>query len=363
MKTLTAKIFRILGSRVALNIYFWLVVLNLMINNINNHNKAYSFQWYLLFISVNLFLLIILLYTNNLLLVPRFLARKKWKTYLAILIPFSFVIAFLYTAFQKYIAKHFPLIEINQVSFISFPVSAEWKWEIVVDEVINFYFPLILLLFLFTALWYMHDYSKQKKLADELVKKQTETELFFLKSQLNPHFLFNTLNNLYGLALKKSDETPEVILKLASIMRYILYESNANLVAFDKEKEAMHAYIDLELLRIQQKEYMHFTLNADKNYQIPPLLWLPVLENVFKHGTRFITDKYFIDYKFTIKNNILEIRSENNYKTLQNSNNLNGGIGLENLKKRLELLFPGRYTIEIKNEQETYAITIIAKLA
>ena len=197
----------------------------------------------------------------------------------------------------------------------------------------------------------MQDYAKQEKIASEAAHKQTQAELNMSRNQVNPHFLFNTLNNIYGLSLKKSDDAPESILKLSSIMRYMLYDADAPLMPFEKEKEIMQAYIDMELLRLQQSDKFKFVINADRNYNIPPLLWLPILENIFKHGTRVISYNYFIDYSFTIANGIMHISATNNCKE---SSTKFGGIGLDNLRKRLDILYPDRYQLDIQQNKDQY---------
>jgi LytS/YehU family sensor histidine kinase len=213
---------------------------------------------------------------------------------------------------------------------------------------------------MFTMAWYMNDYSKQEKLVEETRKKQIETELSFLKSQINPHFLFNTLNNLYSLALKKSDTAPEAILKLSVILRYLLYDSNTEEVSFDKEKEIMQAYIDLELLRLADNDQLHFSISADNSCKVPPLLWLPVLENVFKHGTRFISTECFVDYRFMIQNNMLTIYAKNRYKNAAPSveSDKVGGIGLSNLRKRLNILYPQKHKINIMQDEDYYVTEV-----
>jgi two-component system LytT family sensor kinase len=217
-------------------------------------------------------------------------------------------------------------------------------------------------LFVFSLGWFMHDHTRQQKLLEAVQKKQMETELHFLKNQVNPHFLFNTLNNLYGLSLKNSDKGPDAILRLSSILRYMLYESNAQLVSFEREKEIMNAYIELELLRLPAGEDFHFNIEADRAYSIPPLLWLPVLENVFKHATRVIATHYFVDFRFVIKDNIVEIYSKNNYKAGAKTNGDAGGIGLDNSRKRLALLYPGRHKIETGKDEEYYTVQIKIEL-
>lgn len=359
MKALAIKIFGFLRSRLALNIYFWLMALIMLYNNVRQH-VDYPTKVYVFFISINLMLMMALVYLNNLWLVPKLLARKKRFFYFISIFTLTFFFAAIYHGIQKYIVIHYPKIDIYQISFISAPVSRSWNFSTVNDELTTFFFGFLILVFIFTALWFMHDYARQQRASHEAAKKQTETELSFLKSQLNPHFLFNTLNNLYGLSLTKSDDAPLAILKLSALMRYMLYESNVAVVEFEKEKEAMEAYIDLELLRMDKKTDLHVEIEADKNYMIPPLLWLPVLENVFKHGTRVIAESYLLGFRFVIKNNKLEIASQNYFK---NNMAKDGGIGLANLRKRLAILFPGKHEIDTFEADGLYNVSIKISLS
>jgi LytS/YehU family sensor histidine kinase len=183
-------------------------------------------------------------------------------------------------------------------------------------------------------------------------------ELAFLRNQLNPHFLFNTLNNLYGLALEKNENTPDSILKLSLILRYLVYESSLALVSFEKEKEIMHAYIELELLRLSDANNVSFFVTTDKDYSLPPLLWLPVLENIFKHGTRFITSELNIEYRCTAINDKLTIFSKNTFKPGMKQEKNGGGVGLTTLKKRLALLYPAKHSMSTITEGNFYTTNI-----
>jgi LytS/YehU family sensor histidine kinase len=219
--------------------------------------------------------------------------------------------------------------------------------------------------------WFMNTYVRHEKKVEQAQKKQVESELNFLKSQINPHFLFNNLNNLYALSIKNSDKTSDAILQISSLLRYMLYEANVQYTPFYKEKEVIEAYINLELLRFSEVKDFSFNIHADKAYNIPPLLWLPVLENVFKHGTRIIADEYYVKYDFIIENNKIKIYSKNYYK----SNNLNhdtpalndhkqsGGIGFTNLRKRLELLYPKKHSIRTTQDDQFYIVDILINLA
>ncbi|MBW7912417.1 MAG: histidine kinase [Taibaiella sp.] len=338
------------SSRLAKNIYFWLFTL-LFIYKLNSGVDKYPQSVYLMYKGVLAGLLMVLTYVNNLILVPKLLATKKhiWyaltATTLLLIISTGFVTVF------KHMLSRYPLAEIYEVSIITMPVGPDWTTEALTEEIIGYAFGLALWLGAFTMAWYMQDHSRQEKKAKEAAHKQTEAELELLRNQLNPHFLFNTLNNIYGLSLQHSDKAPESILKLSSIMRYMLYDTNVPQVSFEKEKEIMQAYIDMELLRLQDTGNFKFTIDADSNYSLPPLLWLPVLENTFKHGTRFIAEQYFIDFSCTIYNHKLHITSSNKYV---NNNNEQGGVGLANLRKRLDILYPGKYLLNTQKQGDVY---------
>jgi len=348
----------VFGSRIALNVYFWLFLCFFaFVLNFNGAHRQYVYPvtWYYLFRTITVLLLATLLYVNNLWLVPSYLMAGKKGKYFLLVSTLTYITGLCYSAFFAILGIYFPKITISDVSVISalqvvYPVA--W-YVLIFFQAISWSFVLFISVFVFTVTWYMHDYQRQKKVSEEAQKKQIETELNFLKSQVNPHFLFNTLNNLYTLTIKKSDDAPAVVMRLSSILRYLLYESNTNEVSFEKEKEIAQAYIDLELLRMNNKNNMHFTIESDKPYHIYPLLWVPILENVFKHGTRFISDNYNVDFRFSIQNGELSIYSKNSFKPPDEPNK-NGRIGLSNLEKRLALLFPGRHKFVVSVEGDFF---------
>ncbi|MDR3680764.1 MAG: sensor histidine kinase [Flavipsychrobacter sp.] len=360
MNKLMQTILKFLSSRLFRNILFWVFASSVIVNN-SQPGYPYNTVWYYLFICISAVILLTLTYTNNLLLVPKLLVKRKFVGYFSSALVLTIILALLQTLTIKMALTRFPVLKVQQVSFISSPVSSTWTMSTITEETTSYIFGFSLWVFVFTMAWYMNDYNRQQKTTQRAVKKQVETELTFLKEQMNPHFLLNTLNNLYGLALIKSDKAPEAILQLSNILRYFLYESNVELISFDKEKKLMHAYIDLELLRLSNRDHLTFFIDADNTYNIPPLLWLPVLENIFKHGTRYIADEYFIDYKFIIYNHQLSIRSKNKFKptTVKDED---GGIGLTNLKKRLEILYPGKHSIVLDTVDNIYSININIQL-
>ncbi len=354
------KVWAFLGSRLARNIYLWLIIIYTTLNN-DNESRTYPDSIYNLAIAGTLFLLFAATNINNFYLIPRFLVRKKRVAYftLAIAVAASFSMA--YSLLVKYMVTKYPGVRVHHVSLISSPMSTVWDLHHVLDEWQTFFFGILLFMIPLTASWFMNDYFRQQKMMEGIQRKQVETELHFLKNQINPHFLFNTLNNLYGLILKNSDKSGDAVLKLSAILRYMLYESDMETVSFEREEEIIKAYIDVELLRLPQGQHIQARIQQDKNYNIPPLLWLPVLENMFKHATKQIADSYTLEYKFIIENDMLHIYSKNNYKP--GNADTKDGIGLENLRKRLALLYPGKHDIEIKQDEQFFTLSVQIKLA
>lgn len=342
--------FKTLGSRLARNIFFWILVV-WFFYELNADADDYPKQVYLRYKFFSLLILFTLTYINNLLLVPKLLAQKKRIWYFLSAASLLIITSAAYVLLFKHMLQHFPDIKIYEVSIITSPVSNTLSLSAIMDEIPTFAFGLLMWLAAFTMAWYMQDHSRQEKLAQQAAHKQTEAELELLRNQLNPHFLFNTLNNIYGLSLQKSDKAPQSILKLSSIMRYMLYDTDMPLVSFEKEKEVMQAYIDMELLRLQDTGNFHFTIEADRDYRLPPLLWLPILENTFKHGTRHIAEQYHIDFSCTIYNSKLHITSSNN---CMNTTNEPGGVGLANLRKRLDILYPEKYQLHVGRQHDVY---------
>jgi len=365
MKKYIGYIANFLKSRLFWNIFFWVFLLGFWRYEEIIEKPDYPVQCYYLFRVVFWALMMALSYFNNLFLVPRLLAKRKFLVYTISVLVFVYAMSFLVVSNFAIMQHYFPKMKVWQISFINTQEHPAISVGSLLDWAFEYFFFLLTWVCVFTMAWYVRDYSRQANVLEDSRKKQVESELSFLKSQINPHFLFNTLNNLYGLALKKSDNAPDAILKLSAILRYLLYESNVPEISFEKEKEIMQAYIDLELLRITQMDNLHFSVSADKDHKIPPLLWLPVLENVFKHGTRFISEEYSVDFRFNIQDNNLTMYSKNNYQKSAGKENgeETGGIGLTNLRKRLELLYPGKYIIDTKTEGNEYITEIMIKLA
>lgn len=204
-------------------------------------------------------------------------------------------------------------------------------------------------------------YSQQlRQRESELLKEKTETELNFLKSQINPHFLFNTLNNIYSLARKKSDETPEVVMKLSKLLRFVLYETKEKFISISREIEFLNDYIDLQKMRFSEKLKIEFKHEIDNSEtQIMPLVLIPFVENAFKHGASQSVNESYISIHLKIKENELNLSVENSFET-QNSDEPQG-IGLKNIKRQLELFY-SNFNLETHFEGNKFKASLFIHL-
>lgn len=211
-----------------------------------------------------------------------------------------------------------------------------------------------------------HWYEKEK-LTKELEIINTETELKYLKSQINPHFLFNSLNSIYSLALQKSDSTPELILKLSDILRYILYEGSEQKVSLDQELKYLKSYVELEKIRHGERMSLDLKIMGDiKAYEIAPMLLIPFVENGFKHGLGRDMANGFMTIRVEVIKDRLKFEIENSKPSkeseFKNQQNYQGGIGLQNVNKRLDLLYPEKYTVKIDEETDNYKVNLEIEL-
>lgn len=350
------NILNVLSSRVALNIYFWVLMLLIKMPDADDQT-AYPKLFYYGMMVLYLSFFAVLAYVNNLVLMPKFFFKGKRLLYVLLAIVMVFVVSYAYTFFMKYMSVVFPGFDTMQTSIVMSPVSNDMSFDGVMNDIDTYFNLMIIWVLVFSLLGYYHHNSAKVKAMQQLISSHQEAELNFLKNQLNPHFLFNTLNNLYALTLKKSDEAPEAILKLSSVLRYVLYEADTRLVLFDQEKEIIQAYIDIEMLRIQDSPQIQFSITSDQSYLVPPLIWLPILENVFKH-TRVVSDME-INFQLSIQNNKLRMFAKNNFAPAsKTANNEKGGIGLDNLKKRLALLYPNQFHINQLVEDNYFSIEV-----
>ncbi len=298
---------------------------------------------------IDLSFYVIIVYFNILYLIPTYLQRKKPIAYLLALGLFVLLLSPIHV---------FSLLMI----FKQRPDDAEYilnNKEII--SLINLFVALASTLYKILTDWLIHQNEKMA-----LQSQNLQSELKFLKSQINPHFFFNTLNNLYALTLKKSDLAPEIVLRLSEMMRYMLYESNEKMVPLEKEINYVKNYLELEKLRQGEKFKIDFNIKGNLGDQkIAPLMFIPFLENSFKHGLDNQIKSGFVNIDLNLQDEFIELVIENSKPPsipIKKSDKKSGGIGLENVKRRLKLIYPKKHKLQIIEKPHSFRVFLNIKL-
>jgi two-component system LytT family sensor kinase len=218
-----------------------------------------------------------------------------------------------------------------------------------------------------STLWYLGlmlalklslDWYEQQRILQKIIVEKLHAEVNFLRSQVNPHFLFNVLNNLYALTLKKSDLAPDVVLKLSEMMEYMLYESDDSRVLLQKEIGYLNTYLELEKLRFGDHSDIVLNVTGDVNGQvIAPLLLLPLVENAMKHGVSKQNGNAWLHGDLYVSKSSVKLNIENSKPYIAGPTG-KGGIGLDNLRKRLELLYPLKHTFRTEDRGNSYLVNL-----
>lgn len=218
-------------------------------------------------------------------------------------------------------------------------------------------------LFFFGIIRHFYNYIKLKQTSQQLRIEKQQAELNYLKSQTNPHFLFNTLNNIYSLARDKSDLAPESIMRLSKMLRYMLYETSGSYIAIEQELKIMSDYIALEKLRYDESLRVNFNYDIeDMKQALPPLLLIPLVENAFKHGVSETRNKPFVDIHLSVKQRRLHFIVKNSADNSNVEQQVKESIGLSNLKRQLELLYTD-YNLSVQEQAYVFTATLQINLA
>ncbi len=342
-----AKFYALLNKRWGYHLLFW-IVMYLFFSAFDAAISDYKLLSALKNQIPHFIAYIAIVYLNLQYLIPRYLSKKQFLPYLGLLLLASLIITpfkimYLYQQF-----KNEPVIQaqlINQLNIAFIP---------------TFLMGLLSTLLKITTDWFRNLRERQ-----ELITQNMQSELRFLRSQINPHFLFNTLNNLYALTIKKSDLAPEIVLKLSEMMRYMLYECNEKEVPLANEIAYIKNYLDLEKLRKHKNLHIRFDVEGSpENKKITPLLFIPFIENAFKHGLSQHTREGFIHILMRIEKDLLSFRIENSkepsLKSGQTQHEIkkSGGIGLKNVRRRLQLLYPGKHKLLIRNRPKVFIVDL-----
>jgi sensor histidine kinase YesM len=287
-------------------------------------------------------------YFNNYILMGRFLYRRRHFVY-GVLLTLTIVAA----SFPIAVITH-KLVNNQDLK------NLVWSWNFFLLIVLSVFFSVMLSM----VLKLLKNWYQEEQINKHLQQVNLETELKFLRNQINPHFLFNSLNNLYALTLKKSEQAPEVVLRLSNILRYVLYESGDGRVSVEKEIQYLKDYIDLEKIRVGDRVKIDFSVEGETaGRQVPPLLFLTFVENSFKHGAENALSKGWISIalKLTPNETFFEVANSKNNAENTSKSKAPGGIGMVNLKKRLDLLYRGKYSLKIDDTELEYKASLILK--
>jgi two-component system sensor histidine kinase AlgZ len=337
---------------ILVHISFWCVYLSFFFYTISNFRHGKDIDWGRASAHgfVQLAVTMIIAYLNYFVFLPRFLAHKKvWKYLLELFIPFVILVTarihlqrFLidgYTYQRQHFYSTFYIVEVC---------------------IITLFITIFISMLRFAADWFELA-AKQKEIENERLL----AELNFLKAQINPHFLFNTLNNLYYLAYTQSTNTTEVIAKLSQMMRYMIYDSNYLQVPLTKEIEYMQNYVSLERLRLNDQIPISFSIEGTtEGVLISPLIFITFLENAFKHGVSNNDKNAFVKLSLTLdgKQCIYTVENSRLLSTKPEAQE-KSGIGLQNVKRRLDLSYPDRYTLETEDMPDRYSVRLTITLS
>lgn len=288
--------------------------------------------------------LLVLVYVNLRWLVPRYLQQGKYLYYLP-LVCANVALAYVTHEFTFEILLPVLPTEYYMVSFTD--------WEV-----------LVAIFVIYTVLTTLLKLSKSWYKLQQVEKEKVELELKSLKMQINPHFLFNSLNSIYSLALASSSKTAPSVLELSNLLRYMIYEVGDKHVSLEKEVEMIHNYLDLQRLRADDTTQVQFEVVGDMDgKKVAPLLFFPLIENSFKHGVKAVSDFAFVHLKLECKTDEIFFRITNNKGQVDDvEQGKYGGIGLQNVRARLELIYPNGHLLEVEDQEKIFQVTLKLKL-
>lgn len=334
-----------------LHLMFWCIYLSFTVYQISFFQRERAYEWgrSLTFTGIQLFFTLTITYLNYFLFLPRFLVHKKiWRYLVEFGIPFIVLITVRILLQRSMIGSGRGEGYFNSTLYV------------VQVAAVTLFIAVFVGMLRFAVDWFELEARKKAIETERLI-----AELNFLKAQINPHFLFNTLNNLYYLAYSKSENTTEVIAKLSQMMRYMIYDTNYPKVLLSKELEYMQNYISLERLRLNNQIPIQFTIEGDTEHvMITPLIFITFLENAFKHGVSNSHAGAWVNVKILMEGHQCTYTVENSkIPTAKPEADEKSGIGLQNLKRRLELSYPNQYSLHISDLPDRYIVKLNITLA
>lgn len=297
-------------------------------------------------------------YFINYSLIPKYLVNKRYGKFLL-----YFIYTLLFSVYFEMVVLVFVFIAFANYQYQNLgPVAGDFIFQAV---------GLYTIVFLGTSIkvvkYWMKSERDQAQLRSATLEaelKLKEAELQLLKGQIHPHFLFNTLNNLYGLALERSDIVPDSIIRLSSLLDFLLYRSNKPFVPLADEIKLINDYIELEKLRFEERLQLHVQVDVDRQgYAVAPFLLFPFVENAFKHGFMQTDQPLQLQVLITAANGQLTLKTRNSFSESSETTALAGGVGLSNVKKRLQLLYPNHHTLKIDKQDGLFVVHLTIDLS
>ena len=330
-----------------IGIYTWSVAQTTSFNGRSLHYNAISV---IALIPSQMILAYLLIYYQ----IPEFIYKKKYLKFLFSFLASLFAAALLARILTIYVAE----------PIITFGKEKESLLEILADPlyILFVYAPALYLNpLLMASIKIIKEKYKERERIETLKGEKTKAELNFLKAQIHPHFLLNTLNNLYALTLKKSDQAPETVIKLSDMLVYTLYKCDEKFVPLRSEIKLLRDYISLEKLRYGDDLNLQFNQSvADNDVMIAPLILLSIVENAFKHGVSGEVDdaEIRIDLEQSNRAFTFEVFNTKSDTQQKDETDYTKGIGVENVKKQLDLVYPERYVFEVSENEKSYNVTL-----
>lgn len=320
-------------KRWVIHVLFWVIVLFFYVVFFGRKNSAYLQT--LFFVGLLMPITIVTTYFLNYYLVPRYLIKERYG---------HFLLYFIYTLLGSLFLE-------TMIALLTFIVIAELRIRDMSPASVDIFFlltSLLMVAFLAVAIKMVLHWRQSKEDYQKLMRDKVEAELKFLKVQLNPHFLFNTLNNLYFLTTEKSDKAPQAILQLSEMLDYVMHASHSTFVPLEEELKQVRNYIALEMLRYEERVDIEINVEGKmETHRMGPMMLITLVENAFKHGVMKSADKSWIRITLRCDSDKIMCLVSNSWKESISGN----GIGLENLKSQLTHLYPGQHSFQIINDR------------
>ncbi|SEW54118.1 sensor histidine kinase [Chitinophaga arvensicola] len=333
------KLVMVVRHIIAWAVFFSLPYLLHPTQEYNAHDRASEKQYWDLYLYFIDFTMVVFFYLNAWVFIPKLVYKKKIVEYVIYIVGIFLLMFSSRYGFEKIILKH-QEIDIKPVILFTFFIfffvlSASTAFQMIVDKM------------------------RLERQTSARENESLKTELSLLRSQVSPHFMFNVLNNMVSLARKKSDVLEPSLIKLSSLMRYMLYEADEDKVPLQKEAEYLQSYIDLQQQRFGKNVAINVSLETTAtSYEIEPMLLIPFVENAFKHGTGLITDAT-IDIRLYTRNDMLFFSVRNKFnKDSSEIKDKTSGIGLTNVKRRLNLLYGDHYVLHIDKKDDWFIVSL-----